>query len=234
MRVGGRARLSVTTKTTQVFRMSISLILDVGHSVSNRFFCFYQSSLFFQRCISFGVSGAFNAKPLYLNGFFVNRLPPILHAQVEMVASIPNQFIWLATVYGRYFFVVFGYLSIRWMADYLDWVWHYLNCNTSSIVCRRSFGTRVALIFTHPGIICWAIVTTLVWMNWGRTWPTGERMREIGESAGHHSTAHVYIPAVDIPLHVTVWWIHKRVNQITGRILTRFHVIAFAAPLASI
>lgn len=54
---------------------------------------FYQSSLFFQRCISFGVSGAFNAKPLYLNGFFVNRLPPILHAQVEMVASIHNQFI---------------------------------------------------------------------------------------------------------------------------------------------
>lgn len=110
MRVGGRARLSVTTKTTQVFPMSISLILDVGHSVSNRFF-FYQSSLFFQRCISFGVSGAFNAKPLYLNGFFVNRLPPILHAQVEMVASIHNQFIWLATVYGRYFFVVFGYIS---------------------------------------------------------------------------------------------------------------------------
>lgn len=92
MRVGGRARLSVTTKTTQVFPMSISLILDVGHSVSNRFF-FYQSPLFFQRCISFGVSGAFNAKPLYLNGFFVNRLPPILHAQVEMVASIHNQFI---------------------------------------------------------------------------------------------------------------------------------------------
>lgn len=63
----------------------------------------------FQRCISFGVSGAFNAKPLYLNGFFVNRLPPILHAQVEMVASITNLFDWRLYTVGTFlsFSVIF-------------------------------------------------------------------------------------------------------------------------------